>query len=299
MKAPAFFAVSALWLAIVDLDAGTRWITLEDCQYLSNPANDGDSFHVRAKGKHYIFRLYFVDAPETDQEAPDRLDEQAKYFGVTAPQVAEVGEAATAFAREKLATPFTVRTSKQDAMGRSKLPRFYAFIETGEGDLGEQLIANGLARVHGASATPPDASIAQVQRWKLQGLERQAREQKIGAWGLAAGRLNVRAQTSQGPRDYFDAIFHPAKRAAHVQPSAGSPVARSPIAGAVSGSPTTISKLDVNTATEQQLENVPGIGPVLAGRIIAARPFQSANDLRKVQGIGRGKRYEKIRPYFN
>jgi len=30
-----------------------------------------------------------------------------------------------------------------------------------------------------------------------------------------------------------------------------------------------------------------------------ARPFKSANDLRRVKGIGGGKRYEKIRPFFN
>ena len=57
-------------------------------------------------------------------------------------------------------------------------------------------------------------------------------------------------------------------------------------------------KLDVNTAAEKQLRDLPGIGPVLAQRIIAARPFRSADDLKKVNGIGE-KKYEKIRPYFN
>jgi DNA uptake protein ComE-like DNA-binding protein len=36
---------------------------------------------------------------------------------------------------------------------------------------------------------------------------------------------------------------------------------------------------------------------VLAARIIAARPFTTADDLRKVKGIGT-KKYEKIRSYF-
>lgn len=57
-------------------------------------------------------------------------------------------------------------------------------------------------------------------------------------------------------------------------------------------------KLDVNTAAEKQLRDLPGIGPVLAQRIIAARPFRSADDLKKVNGIG-DKKYAKIRPYFN
>ena len=56
-------------------------------------------------------------------------------------------------------------------------------------------------------------------------------------------------------------------------------------------------KLDVNTAAEKQLRDLPGIGPVLAQRIIAARPFRSADDLKKVNGIG-DKKYDQIRPYF-
>jgi competence protein ComEA len=59
------------------------------------------------------------------------------------------------------------------------------------------------------------------------------------------------------------------------------------------------TKLDVNTASQTELENVPGIGPSIAERIIEARPFKSADDLQRVKGIGAGKRYEKIRPFFN
>jgi len=59
------------------------------------------------------------------------------------------------------------------------------------------------------------------------------------------------------------------------------------------------TKLDVNTASQTELENVPEIGPSIAERIIEARPFKSADDLQRVKGIGAGKRYEKIRPFFN
>lgn len=48
--------------------------------------------------------------------------------------------------------------------------------------------------------------------------------------------------------------------------------------------------LSINRATAKELEKLPGIGPVLAGRIIDFRKsngnFQSVDDLRKVQGIG-------------
>ena len=58
-----------------------------------------------------------------------------------------------------------------------------------------------------------------------------------------------------------------------------------------------LGRIDINTATEKELRSVPGIGPVMAARIIAARPFRSADDLKKVNGIG-DKNYAKIRPYF-
>ena len=57
-------------------------------------------------------------------------------------------------------------------------------------------------------------------------------------------------------------------------------------------------KLDINTASSVELENIPGLDPAMAERIIAARPFRSADDLRSVKGIGDAK-YAKIRPYFN
>ena len=60
---------------------------------------------------------------------------------------------------------------------------------------------------------------------------------------------------------------------------------------------TQLGNIDVNTATEKELTTVPGIGHVMAARLIAARPFRSADDLKKVSGIG-DKKYAQIRPYF-
>jgi DNA uptake protein ComE-like DNA-binding protein len=58
-----------------------------------------------------------------------------------------------------------------------------------------------------------------------------------------------------------------------------------------------LGNIDINTATEKELTRVPGIGHVIAGRIIAARPFRSADDLKRVSGIG-DKKYVQARPYF-
>jgi competence protein ComEA len=57
--------------------------------------------------------------------------------------------------------------------------------------------------------------------------------------------------------------------------------------------------IDVNRASAAELQRLPGIGPKLAERILAARekaPFKSVNDLRKVSGIG-PKTLEKLRPF--
>src|SRR5207253_40831 len=179
-------------------DGSKDWIVLENCLFISNPADDGDSFHVSAGAKEYIFRLYLVDAPETDEMTPGRLVQQAKYFGTTVPQAIEVGRAAKEFTREKLSAPFTVFTRMSDAMGQSRLERFYASVQTKEGDLGEQLVRNGFARRYGFKAVPPGLRNSRVELGKLQLFEQQAKQERIGAWGVNAGRLNIRAENQSG-----------------------------------------------------------------------------------------------------
>lgn len=44
--------------------------------------------------------------------------------------------------------------------------------------------------------------------------------------------------------------------------------------------------LDPNTASVDQITLLPGIGEVLAERIVEGRPYKSVDDLRRVPGIG-------------
>lgn len=57
----------------------------------------------------------------------------------------------------------------------------------------------------------------------------------------------------------------------------------------------TPTRVDLNAATEEELEALPGIGPTLAHRIAQGRPFRSVDDLKRVRGIGEA-RMEELRP---
>jgi competence protein ComEA len=57
-------------------------------------------------------------------------------------------------------------------------------------------------------------------------------------------------------------------------------------------------RIDLNRASAEQLQRLPGIGPAMAARIVAARevkPFGTLEDLRRVPGIG-AKTLERLRP---
>lgn len=59
-------------------------------------------------------------------------------------------------------------------------------------------------------------------------------------------------------------------------------------------------KVNINTATEEQLAVLPGIGPKLAAEIVTYRAnngnFKVVDDIKKVSGVG-DKKFEKIKSF--
>lgn len=60
-----------------------------------------------------------------------------------------------------------------------------------------------------------------------------------------------------------------------------------------------VSKVNLNRATADELQTLPGVGPVLAQRMVEWRKahgrYRTVDDLQEVKGIGR-KRLEQLRP---
>jgi DNA uptake protein ComE-like DNA-binding protein len=54
--------------------------------------------------------------------------------------------------------------------------------------------------------------------------------------------------------------------------------------------------VNINNATQEQLESVPRIGPTLAVQIIAGRPYESVDDLVRIAGIGQAS-LDGMRPF--
>lgn len=107
---------------------------------------------------------------------------------------------------------------------------------------------------------------------------------------LAAGGLGPEAAAEQIN------LAEPLSDAAHIHIPTLAAVAAPLQAAPSSDGP---ARLDLNTATEVELEELPGIGATLAARIVARRseigPYTSIEQLRDVSGVG-AKLYAQIEP---
>ena len=250
------------------------------CVLKENKSNDGDSFHVMAGGRHLLVRLYFVDCPETSAWAKTdarRLGEQMRHFGL--PSVVDTvhfGKMAQAFTKKVLSEPFTLYTAFAGAPGRSAVKRIYGFIETAQGDdLASILVKNGLARTYGVRRKTPHGVPHDEMALRLADMEVAAMLMRKGIWANSDPERIVALRAQQRAED---------KHLADIQAQ-------------VAGSEQPSAKIDLNRSSREQLEAVKGIGPALAARIIAARPFRSVDELNVVKGIGEGK-YKQLNEFF-
>ncbi|HLG29448.1 MAG TPA: helix-hairpin-helix domain-containing protein [Candidatus Brocadiales bacterium] len=247
---------------------------------IDNPSNDGDSFLVDADGKLLHVRLYFVDSPETSissKSDAQRVREQTRYFGLSdAARTTHFGNEAKTFIERILAKPFTVHTAFASALGRSAKGRIYGFIITSDGnDLASLLVKNGFARTYGIGRETPNGITHNEMVERLRDLEASAMIKRIGIWSESDSDRIAEFRAKQRSED---------QELKELQSQVKKPDIQRGL-------------LDLNTTTEKELQSIKEIGPVLAARIIAGRPYKSVDDLLKVKGIGQ-KKLEKIRPYF-
>ena len=59
---------------------------------------------------------------------------------------------------------------------------------------------------------------------------------------------------------------------------------------------TPLEPIDISTASADELQLLPGIGPTLARRIVDGRPYAKVDDLLKVRGVS-GAVVEAIKPH--
>ena len=237
------------------------WETWDDCRFEADKYFDGDSFHVTHGRASAIIRLYFVDAPETDDGYGTRIAEQAAYFRATPAAILLGGAKAKELTAKFLAEPFRVITRRQVAPGASRSARYYGIVESGARRLDAALVTAGLARVSGETADYPDATAAQRAVSDLRALELQASKARRGLW-LRTG--------------FVESMSDVLKR----------PISQ--------GLATQARRINLNTATAAELASLPGVGPKVAAQIIHARPLKDLSALDALPGFG-PKKIEALR----
>ena len=257
--------VALLLLSLVCIASAQELQKFENCRLVEAGWSDGDSFPVKLPdGKEIVLRLYYVDcnevaaATETDQR---RVRDQSSYFGIDDHQATlEFGRRAADEVKKLLSKPFTVQTAFAAAPGRSAKPRTYGFVTLSDGrDLGEVLVGEGLARSYGVRRNTPDGLNTEAAEAKMDDLELGAAIARRGIWAKTDPQRMVALREDRR------------KEERELQESFGTDAGR---------------PLDPNTATVDEIMLLPGVGEVLAERIVEGRPYKSVEDLRRVPGIG-------------
>ncbi len=151
--------------------------------------NDGDSFFVQHGDRQFELRIYYADSPEkylSDryEDQRQRVAEQAREMGdgLTLDETVALGLKAKKHVAELLeGETFSVFTKWERVYDGE---RFYGFVLLPDETewLSENLIENGLARIHTKGERTPDGKSYQDYKKHLQSLESQAKSAHRGAW---------------------------------------------------------------------------------------------------------------------
>ena len=257
--------VAVLTLALATAAAGQELQKFEGCRMVDSDWADGDSFPVKLPdGQEIVLRLYYVDCNETSATTETdqrRVRGQSSYFGIDDHQVTLAsGRRAAEELRKMLAKPFTVHTAFAAAPGRSAKPRTYGFVTLSDGrDLGAVLVGEGLARSFGLRRGTPDGLTTDAAEARMDDLELGAAIARRGIWAETDAQrlISLREAQRAEERELQEAF------------------------GTSEGEP-----IDPNTASVDEIMLLPGVGEVLAERIVEGRPYRTVDDLRRVPGIG-------------
>ena len=182
--------------------ARSDWVTLQNCHYLVKGITTAIAFTLVSAARNTFFGFILWMRRRPAPSFAIASTNRQRITRVTPEQAVQVGELAKTYTREKLTQPFLVRTCWQDAMGRSRLQRFYAIVQTNNGDLGEQLIEKTVRPGSRCECKPwkgsrrPGANGKKLTRSN----EKQNRK-KVGGWGVKDGRVIDGARGQRGKRD--------------------------------------------------------------------------------------------------
>ncbi len=287
---PSCFAPFYLLVVLLLVASGfaQRPLTkLENCIFVPTPWADGDSFLIKtADGAEHTIRLYGADCVEwhvNDETDARRLREQRRYFGIsemgeTAADSIELakgfGQTAAVRTAQLMSNRFTLYTAFADARGDGKHPRIYGFIRLDDGrDLAGVLVEEGLARAFGVYRASPGGESKDEYQDAMRDLELQAAKRGNGIWRATNWEALPVERRQQRQED------------ADLRKGLGKPELSEDF------------MLDPNTAARDDLLKLPGVGEIMANRIIEARPFTKIDDLLDVPGIGPST-LEKLRPHL-